>query len=97
MSRSTILGGMFACLSISAAYSQVTIDVSKITCEQFLHNKVASNRTVAIWLSGYRAGQRNDPVVDTQAVDRNVGKVTRYCDKNRNVLLMHALEASLQK
>lgn len=97
MSRSTILGGMFACLSISAAYSQVTIDVSKITCEQFLHNKVASNRTVAIWLSGYRAGQRNDPVVDTQAVDRNVGKVTRYCDKNRNVLLMQAVEASLQK
>lgn len=97
MSRSTILGGMFACLSISAAYSQVTIDVSKITCEQFLHNKVASNRTVAIWLSGYRSGQRNDPVVDTQAVARNVGKVTRYCDKNRSVLLMQAVEASLQK
>ena len=97
MSRSAILWAMFACLSTSAAYSQVTIDVSKITCEQFLHNKVASNRTVAIWLSGYRAGQRNDPVVDTQAVDRNVGKVTRYCDKNRSVTLMQAVEASVQK
>lgn len=97
MSRSAILGAMFACLSTSAAYSQVTVDVSKITCEQFLHNKVASNRTVAIWLSGYRAGQRNDPVVDTQAVDRNVGKVTRYCDKNRSVTLMQAVEASVQK
>ncbi|WP_407187472.1 HdeA/HdeB family chaperone [Bradyrhizobium centrosematis] len=97
MSRFGLVWVLFACLSTSAAYSQVTIDVSKITCEQFLHNKVASNRTVAIWLSGYRAGQRNDPVVDTQAVERNAGKVTRYCDKNRNVTLMQAVEASLQK
>lgn len=97
MPRFTPIGVMFACLSTTAAYAQVTIDVSKITCEQFLQNKVASNRTVAIWLIGYRAGQRNDPVVDTQAVDRNVGKVTRYCDQNRSVTLMQAVEASLQR
>ena len=82
-------------LWVSHAEAQVTIDVSKITCGQFLQNKVVSNRTIAIWLSGFYAGKRNDFLIDTQAVERNVGRVTRYCESNRNVSLTQAVETTL--
>lgn len=97
MLKSIRFGLIIALLWSSATYAQVTIDVSKITCEQFLHNKVASSRTVAIWLSGFFAGKRADTAVDTQAVERNVGRVTQYCDSNRKVMLMQAVETMLAK
>ena len=85
-----LFGLVLAIFWASSVHAQITIDVSKISCGQFLQNKVASNRTVAIWLSGFYAGKRNDLLVDTQGVERNVGRVTRYCDSNRNASLMQA-------
>ena len=43
-----LLGSMFALFVVSAALAQVTIDVSKITCDQYLFNKVANAKTVAV-------------------------------------------------
>jgi acid stress chaperone HdeB len=43
-------------LALPAAQAQVTIDVSKITCEQLLNSKIAAPRIIAIWLSGFYNG-----------------------------------------
>jgi hypothetical protein len=45
-------------LSLSAvavvpAHAQVTVDVSKITCEQYILFTVADPHDIAVWLSGY--------------------------------------------
>lgn len=90
-----LLGPMFAVLAVSIAQAQVTVDVSKITCDQYLSNKVASSRTLAVWLSGFYAGKRNSPVVDTTALDRNADKVYQYCHSNPNITLMKAVETAL--
>ena len=45
-----LLGSMFALLVVSAALAQVTIDVGKITCDQYVLDK-ADARTVAVWLN----------------------------------------------
>ena len=37
--KSLLLGSMFALLVVSAALAQVTIDVSKITCDQYFSTK----------------------------------------------------------
>jgi hypothetical protein len=39
-------------LAVPAAQAQVTMDVSKITCEQFLQSSVGP-QDHRIWLSGY--------------------------------------------
>jgi hypothetical protein len=44
---------LIAFLAATAGHAQVTIDVSKITCEQYLGFKVADPRDIGIWLSGY--------------------------------------------
>ena len=91
------LGSLLAFLVVPGAQAQVTIDVSKITCDQFLQNKVSSPRIIAAWLSGFYAGKRNDPVVDTRALERNVDKVSAYCESNRDMVLMQAVETTLGK
>lgn len=50
---------------------------------------------MAIYLSGFHAGQRNNPVVDSQAFERNAERVSRYCDSNRNAALMQAGQITL--
>ena len=73
-----LLGSMFALLVVSAALAQVTIDVGKITCDQYVLDK-ADARTVAVWLNGFYAGRLNKTVVDTQQLERDAARVAQYC------------------
>ena len=91
---------MLKCLPICLALfvmssplsAQVVIDVAKIDCHQFATYKVANPDRIAIWLNGYFHGKRGDMIVDTQELTESAGKVTEYCIKNPDVLLMQAVE-----
>ena len=52
-----------------AAYAQVTVDVSKITCEQFIVLPKANS--IAIWLGGYYNGDRHDSVIDVNRFEES--------------------------
>jgi hypothetical protein len=43
---------------------QVTIDIRKITCNQFLVSQLTDSRTLAIWLNGYVNGARCRTLID---------------------------------
>jgi acid stress chaperone HdeB len=88
---SSLLGGLL----VSEAQAQVTIDVSKITCDQFMQHKVTNPRYIAIWLSGFYSGKRNDLVVDVQKLESNASEVLAYCILNRDMLLTQAVETKL--
>ena len=79
----------------SGAGAQVTIDVAKITCDQFTLYKVTDPQNIAIWLSGYYHGQRNDTTVDTQELATYLEKVKSYCNLNPQVRVMQAVESML--
>ena len=66
--KSLLLGSMFGLLVVSAALAQVTIDVSKITCNQYVLDQVTDFRTITAWLDGFYSGKRNNTVVDTRAL-----------------------------
>jgi hypothetical protein len=44
----------------SPVAAQVTLDVAKITCEQFATSSVANPDRIAIWLNGFFHGKRGD-------------------------------------
>jgi hypothetical protein len=49
------------CLSVVAVlpdYAQVTIGVSKISCDQLILYTVADPHDIAVWLSGYSMARR---------------------------------------
>ena len=90
-----LLGSMFALLVVSAAPAQVTIDVSKITCDQYVLDKVTDFRTITAWLDGFYSGRRNNTVIDVQALERIAEKVEEYCRSHRDMALMQAVETTL--
>lgn len=85
-------GVVLAALTLSSGHAQVAMDVSKITCEQYVLFKVADPQHIAIWLSGYYNGKRNNMVVDVQQLKSNAEKVMRYCEANFKGTVVEAVE-----
>ena len=88
------LGLLITLLSASIAIAQVSIDVSKVTCDQFANSKVGPPRTTAIWLNGYYHGKRGSTTIDTQQSEAIFGELMDFCrtGENGKVLVMQALE-----
>lgn len=92
---------LFALLNVlgasTVALAQMTIDVSKITCDQFLAGKVADSRSVTVWLSGYYHGMHNNTVLDVNALQQDSQAVMDYCFSHRNVILIDAATTLFKK
>ena len=91
------VGLMFALETVPAARAQVTIDVSKITCDQYTGNKVTNRQNIAIWLSGYYHGKRGETTVDTQQLGRYAKQVRDYCLFHPETLVMQALRVNMSR
>jgi acid stress chaperone HdeB len=72
------------------AQAQVTLDISKITCEEYLMDTVTFSQYVVMWLSGYYNGKRNNTVIEPDAVKKNEEKVNLYCYQHRDTTVMDA-------
>jgi len=92
-----IMAALSVLLPASQARAQMTVDVAKITCRQYLFDRNVSPRApmVANWLSGYFNGQKNNTVVDLGAMARNKDKVEDYCRLNQDVTLIEAAKTAL--
>ncbi len=73
----------------SMASAQVTVDVSKITCDEFVKYDIADPRQIAAWISGYYQGLRKNPIVDKHQTLQSVDKLEEYCFKHPNDLVMN--------
>ena len=89
---SFMVGLAFALTTSSAAQAQVTLDLSKVTCDQFIKYKVADPKLITVWLSGYFHGKRGDTTVDTQRLNSDADEVEKYCFKNPDAPLMPSVE-----
>ena len=96
-SKTNILSLILFCSIISSAQAQVTIDVSKITCEQFRGYAITDPNNIALWLSGYYNGKRGNTVVSVQHLKEILGQVKDYCITNPKITVMQASEAILSK
>ena len=100
MRRTSIVGGLvLSSIVFATASAQVVVDVSKITCDQYVHSKITTPNLIAAWLSGYYNAKRNNKIVDLDTLEDNVSKVTNYCydEKNFKVPIMKAVETVLGK
>jgi hypothetical protein len=81
----------FAALPVSQARPQVTLDVSKITCDQFTGYKITSPNNIALWLHGYFNGQKGNAIIDTQKLKADSNKLLHYCLVNPKIPVMQAV------
>ena len=84
-------------LAVPVAQAQVTIDISKITCEQYLGYKIINPNDIAMWLSGYYNAQRGNTIIDTETLAAQKSKLQEYCLQNHNVPVMQAIDALFHK
>jgi acid stress chaperone HdeB len=87
-----LYGLTFLLTATSGTQAQVTLDLSKLTCDQFIKYKVADPKLIAVWLNGYFHGKRGDTMIDTQRLNADADEVEKYCFKNSEMLLMPAVE-----
>jgi hypothetical protein len=94
MSRLANVIGVFLFLC-SSSQAQTSIDISKISCEQYNLFKVADPEKIAIWLSGYHHGIHKNTVLETQRLEENAKKLRDFCYLNRKTQIFEAVEKVL--
>jgi hypothetical protein len=86
------VSGLILAVESGPARAQVTLDVSKITCDQFAGYKITNPQNIAIWLNGFYNGKRGNTILDTQGLAANAKKLQDYCIRNPQALVMQAVE-----
>jgi acid stress chaperone HdeB len=87
-----VLTLMLTAFMVSAAQGQDTVEVSKITCEEFASYKIMDPEKIAIWLSGYYNGKQGNTSIDRVQFNENTKKLEEYCLQNGEIPVMHAFE-----
>jgi acid stress chaperone HdeB len=92
-----ILVSAFAILAAPNAQAQISVDLAKVTCKQYLFDNLISANApmVAVWLSGYFNGKRNNTVIDIGTFKKNKDVVEDYCRMNQDVTLIDAATKAL--
>ena len=90
--RLLLTSALFVFMQTTAPQAQVTVDVSKLTCEQFVLEKPVPSKYVVLWLSGYYNGKRNNTIIEPEAMDKNDEKVDFYCNFHREMTVMDAVK-----
>jgi len=85
---------LIAFLAARASHAQVTIDVSKITCDQYLSFKVADPKDIGVWLSGYYHGKQGSTLFEPHRLKEIADKVQSEClaRQNANLPVMQVFE-----
>ena len=80
-----------AILLVAPASAQV-VDLSAITCKEFIDSRKDTIGYIMMWLDGYYTGEDDPPVVDFDKMKKTGEKLGEYCAKNPTHGLMTAAE-----
>ncbi len=68
------------------------IDLSTVTCKDFMASDKQTLGLVLMWLEGYYGDTDAKPIVDFDKMKRNGGKLGEYCGKNPGHSLITAAD-----
>lgn len=86
------MSALCAILAATPAKAQVVLDMTMLTCRQYLEADKARQDLIAAWMSGYYNAAKNNPVFNATLFQQNRNKVTAHCKRNRNETLMSAIQ-----
>lgn len=78
--------------SLSPAKAQVVLDMSLITCKQWMESDAERRSLIGSWMSGYFSASKNLNMLDFRYLERNMKVVLSYCKKRRAETLMSAIQ-----
>jgi len=92
MRVSVLLFAALAAGAVQPARAQVTLDLAKVSCDQWVAYKITDPQKIALWISGYYNGKRGNTLVDTQGLAADAQKLRDFCLTNPQVPVMQAVE-----
>lgn len=97
MKKAVILALLGAGIFCAPAHAQVTFDMSRVTCADYLAMSPATSRDFSAWMSGWFNQQSGNSTLNVEGYRRNVASVQKWCaaNANRNQLVMSGLKASV--
>jgi hypothetical protein len=91
--RLLLTSALLLFVQIPTMQAQETLDLAKITCEQFAMEQLAApSRDIALFLAGYYNGKRNNTVIEPQTIKKEEGEVNSYCYRHREATVMDAVK-----
>lgn len=72
--------------------AQVVIDMSLITCGNFLNAPADRQNIIASWMAGYFSASKNLSTIDLRYVARNNKVVWDFCKKHKSETLMSVIQ-----
>jgi len=89
---------LIAASLLAAAPAQAQkVDLSTITCKQFLDSSKESIGLILMWLTGFYADEDAPPIVDFDKMKTDSQKLAEYCIKNPTSGLITAADEVLDK
>jgi acid stress chaperone HdeB len=86
-----------ASLLLSAPAHAVVLDLSTMTCKQFIEGGEDEIKMVLTWMDGWYKGDSDEAIIDTEVFVANAKKFGTYCAKNPSISIVNAAEAILGK
>ena len=80
----------------STSYAQGTVDMAKLTCDEFLKGS-ANAIEGAIWLSGYYNGLRKNTKLNYDSFKNNADAVVAECRDNPKNTVMQTVNTILSR
>jgi len=93
MNRNVFVGAMtLLVVSLLPAKAQVRLDMTRVTCQQWLAYDRDTQNLIRFWMSGYYSASKNTDVLDLRYLQRNTEKVAAYCKTHGAEGLMSAIQ-----
>jgi acid stress chaperone HdeB len=87
-----------AALMLSSAKAHaVVLDLSTMTCKQFVEGGDDTIKMVLTWMDGWYKGDEENAIIDTDVFVENAKQFGSYCGKNPNVSIVTAADEVLGK
>jgi len=85
-----------ASLAAAAPASAQKLDLSTVTCKQFLESGQQTISLVLMWLAGFYTDEDDPPIVDFDKMKSNATKLGEHCRKNPTANLITAYEEAAE-
>jgi acid stress chaperone HdeB len=93
--RAIFFAGAMA-LSSAPAHA-VVLDLSTMTCKQFVEGEPDEIKMVLTWMDGWYKGDSDEAIIDTEVFVANAKKFGTFCRANPNISIVNAAEKILGK
>src|SRR5499427_10062825 len=91
--RLLLTSTLFLFVQIPTMQAQETLDLAKITCQEFMGEQLATtSRDIVLLLAGYYNGKRNNTIIEPQTIKNEEEKVNRCCYQHREATVMDAVK-----